>query len=39
MRWLSDLAMDTDDSSEYALLELFEHFNMATVVDQCLTAK
>ena len=31
------LPVDTEDSSEYALLELFEHFNMATVGDQCLT--
>ena len=32
------LPVDTEDSSEYALLELFEHFNMATVGDPCLTA-
>ena len=31
------LPVDTEDSSEYALLELFEHFNMATVGDPCLT--
>ena len=32
------LPVDTEDSSDYALLELFEHFNMATVGDPCLTA-
>ena len=32
------LPVDTEDSSEYALLELFEHFNMAMVGDPCLTA-
>ena len=32
------LPVDTEDSSEYVLLELFEHFNMATVGDPCLTA-
>ena len=32
------LPVDTEDRSEYALLELFEHFHMATVGDPCLTA-
>ena len=31
------LPVDTKDISAYALLELFEHFNMATVRDPCLT--
>ena len=31
------LPVDTENSSEYALLELFEHFNMATVADPCIT--
>ena len=32
------LPVDTENSSEYALLELFELFNMATIGDPCLTA-
>ena len=32
------LPVDTEDRSEYALLELFEHFHMATVGDPRLTA-
>ena len=31
------LPVDTEDTSEYALLELFEHFHMATVGDPRLT--
>ena len=32
------LPMDTEDSSQYAVLKLFASFHMATVSDQCLTA-
>ena len=36
-QWTPRIALSST-GSEYALLELFEHFNMATVGDPCLTA-